>query len=672
MINNPKVNKILYGGDYNPEQWPEEIWEEDMRLFKLAKIDIVTLNVFNWATLQKNDDTYDFTLLDKVMNLVRDNGLKVCLATSTGAHPAWMAKKYPEILRVEFDGKKRKFGGRHNSCPNSPIYRKFSSALAEKISERYKNYDNIVSWHISNEYGGECYCENCENAFRHWLEEKYGTIEVLNKSWNTRFWGHTYYEFDEIVVPNLLSEHFTPDRTQFQGTTIDYKRFNSESLLNCYRLEYEAIRKHSDIQITTNLMANFKALDYYKWAKEMDFISLDSYPYYTTPYSEVAFSHSLMRSLKNGEPFALMEQTATVSNWQPVNTIKRPNVMRLQSYQAIANGSDTVMFFQMRKSVGAMEKFHGAIIEHAGHENTRVFREVMKLGDELERLGNQLLGSKIHTKVGIVFDWENWWALECSSGPSYRIQYEAEVQNYFKAFYEQHIPVDIVSVESDYSNYDVIVAPTLYMLKGDYHEKLRTFVRDGGTLLTTFLSGIVDEHDHVQIGGYPYVLRDILGIWVEEIDDIPENEENSFTLNGIQYPASIVCDVIHLEGARSMATFEKEYYATYPSITENQFGKGKAYYVGTRSSKDFYRMMTSIICKEKNISPIMETPEGVEITIREKENKKYLFILNHNKTEVEVILTYPCRDLLSDKKYNASDNIIMSKFDVYVLEILEG
>ena len=240
------VHEILYGGDYNPEQWPDEVWREDMRLLKKAHINEVTLNVFSWAALQPDEDTYDFSKLDKIMELVREHGLKVCMATSTGAHPAWMARKYPDILRTEADGRKRKFGGRHNSCPNSPTYRKYAQRLAEKLAERYQDYENIVAWHVSNEYGGACYCENCEKAFRRWLKRKYKTLDEVNRSFNTSFWGHTFYDWEDIVLPSGLSEHIVFDgveKTMFQGISLDYMRFMSDSILDCFCLEYDAIKK---------------------------------------------------------------------------------------------------------------------------------------------------------------------------------------------------------------------------------------------------------------------------------------------------------------------------------------------------------------------------------------------------------------------------------------------
>ena len=579
-----KVNKIVYGGDYNPEQWPEEIWADDMRLLKEANIDIVTLNVFSWAALQPSEETYDFSKLDKIMEMVRDNGLQVCLATSTGAHPAWMAKKYPDILRTEFNGLKRKFGGRHNSCPNSPTYEKYSVRLAQKIAERYRDYNNIVAWHISNEFGGECYCENCEKAFRVWLKKKYQTIENVNRAWNTAFWGHTFYDWDEIVLPNLLSEHFEQDRSQFQGITVDYKRFNSESILECYKREYDALKAITpDIPITTNLMGFYKPLDYKMWAKYMDVVSWDNYPSNEDSPAQIAMSHDLMRGINGGEPFLLMEQTPSVTNWLPYNALKRPGVMRLWSYQAVAHGSDSVMFFQMRRTVGACEKLHGAVIDHVGTNETRVFREVKALGAELKELGEQTLGAVTDAKAVIYFDWDNWWAIECSAGPNCDLKYKDEIYNYYQALYKLNIPVDIVGPEDDLGKYQLLIAPILYMTKTGYDEKIRTFVKNGGTFVTTFFSGIADEHDLIVTGGYPGKLRDIMGIWVEESDALPSGAENHFTYRGKAYPAKLLCDLSHLEGAEALSVYEEDFYAQMPAITKNQFGDGRAYYVAMKN-----------------------------------------------------------------------------------------
>lgn len=676
MIESDRVHKILYGGDYNPEQWPEEIWEEDMRLLKLAHIDIVTLNVFSWASLQPEENVYCFEKLDKIMDLVHKNGLKVCLATSTAVHPAWMARKYPDILRTEFNGMKRKFGGRHNSCPNSPAYRKYAGALAAKLAERYQNYDNIAAWHISNEFGGICYCENCERRFREWLKEKYHTIEEVNRAWDTAFWGHTFYDFDDIVTPNLLSEHFAPNRTTFQGISLDYRRFNSESILDCYRLEYDALHAVTpDIPITTNLMGTFPDLDYQMWAKYMDFISWDNYPANDTPVEETALRHDLMRGLKQGKPFALMEQTPSVTNWLPYNALKRPGVMRLWSYQAIAHGADTVMFFQMRRSIGACEKYHGAVIDHVGHENTRVFREIAELGAELDKIGSLTLGARTDAKAAVVFDWDNWWATGYSAGPSVNLRYCDEILNYYKAFHNLNIPVDIIGVNDELSGYSLVVAPLLYMIKPGHDERLRRFVHDGGHFLTTFFSGYVDEHDLVTVGGYPGKLRDILGIWVEEEDALPEDAANSFTYQDTSYPATLICDLLHTESAEALCAYEKDFYAGMPALTRNRFGQGTAYYVATRSNADFYRRFIGDICQEAGIEPIIgqltEAPGLIEVTERKNQNGTFLFFLNHDTEEHEIALNHAGTNILTDKVYQTGDGMKLPAKGVSIIQVKE-
>ena len=654
------VKKMLYGGDYNPEQWDEAVWEEDMRMFRLAGIDCVTLNVFSWAALQSDEVTYHFERLDKIMELVRKNNLKVVMATSTAAHPAWMAKKYPEVLRTEFNGMKRKFGSRHNSCPNSPVYQKYSVALARKLAERYGTYDNIVNWHISNEYGGECYCENCEKAFRVWLKEKYGSIEALNKAWNTSFWGHTFYDWDEIVVPNLQSEHFAQDRTTFQGISLDYRRFNSDSILHNYLGEYEAVKAVTPhIPVTTNLMGFYKALDYQKWAGYMDVVSWDNYPDPTDPPALVAMRHDLMRGLKQGAPFMLMEQTPSVTNWQSYNLLKRPGDMRLISYQAVAHGADTVMFFQMRRSIGACEKFHGAVIDHVGTENTRVFREVSQLGEELKQLGDTTLDSRTPSKAAMLVDWDNWWALEYSAGPSCDLKYMDELANYYTALYDNNISVDIISAQDPLDDYKVVIAPVMYMTKPGADEKIRKFVSEGGTFVTTFLSGLVDEHDLVITGGYPGKLRDILGIWVEETDALPSYMKNSFSWNGKDYDCGLICDIMHMENAQALACYDKDFYEGTPVLSKNEFGKGHAYYVATRAGQDFYADFLKKVLEEQGVEPVFKPCKGVEITLRRKEETNFLFFLNHNPQETVLIAEKPGTDLLTGKEYRPGDEIVL-------------
>jgi beta-galactosidase len=406
----------------------------------------------------------------------------------------------------------------------------------------------------------------------------------------------------------------------------------------------------------------------------MDIISWDNYPSADTPFSMTAFTHDLMRGLKGGKPFLLMEQTPSQQNWQPYNSLKRPGVMRLWSYQAVAHGADSVMFFQLRRSVGACEKYHGALIEHVGHEHTRVFRECAELGAELQKLGNRTLGSRLPSKVAIMYDWENRWAVEYSSGPSIALKYLDEIHKYYNALYELGIQCDIVSFEDDLSAYAVVLAPVMYMVKPGMKERIESFVNGGGTFVTTFFSGIVNENDIVTLGGYPGELRKVLGIWAEEIDALFPDQSNRIvmkeTLGSLQgeYKCSLLCDIIHSEGAEVLAVYGEDFYAGSPVLTRNRYGAGEAWYVASSPEASFLQGFLGALCSGCGIEPIPGKQPGVEVTLREKDGRSYLFVLNHNAEAVTVDLgSVQGTDLLKDKA--VAGKAELAGRDVMIVEI---
>ncbi|WP_324641444.1 beta-galactosidase [Enterococcus casseliflavus] len=661
-------DRILFGGDYNPNQWPKEIWEEDIRIFKKASINSATVNVFSWAKIQPSENCYDFEELDQIIEKLSTEGFDIVLATSTAALPAWMFKKYPEVARTDYDGRHHKFGQRHNVCPNSLVYQKYAERLATKLAERYGENPQVTCWHINNEYGGECYCDNCEKAFRVWLKDKYHTIEALNKAWNMEFWGHTVYEWDEIVLPNALSEGIGYDKTAFAGISIDYRRFNSDSLLKNYMMERDAIRKiDPTTPITTNLMGTFKGLDYFKWAKEMDLVSWDNYPSYNTPWSLVAMTHDLMRGLKQ-QPFMLMEQTPSQQNWQPYNSLKKPGQMRAQSYQTIAHGADTIQYFQLRRSIGACEKFHGAVIEHVGHEDTRVFRETAALGAELAQLSD-IIGTQTQAQVAVIFDWDNYWALEYTSGPTVDLKYVEQIHRYYRYFYEQNIAVDLVPVDADLSKYKLVAAPVLYMIKEGMQERLTDFVMQGGALLTTYMSGIVDQSDNVHLGGYPGPLRELAGIWVEEIDALAPEQSNGVSLvnEELTGTSNLVSDLIHLENAEALAHYTSNFYAGMPAVTKNTFGDGTVYYFGGQLADQLQDQLFKTIVEESDITPVIEEATKLEIACRENEEAKFFVIINfHEEAQPLPEMFVGKTDLLTGKVL--SSEMMLTQYTTYIVK----
>ena len=661
--------RIMHGGDYNPEQWPEDIWDEDVKLMGEAHVNVATLPVFGWVSLQPDEDTWTFEWLDKVIDKLWAGSVSVCLATATASQPAWLDRKYPDVLTVGQDGRRRKHGNRHSFCPNSPNFRRLSVGLARKLAERYGSHPALVVWHVGNEYGGTCYCDLCAEAFREWLQARYGSLEEVNKRWYTTFWGHTFTDWAQIETPTRNGEG------SLQALTLDYDRFQSQSLLNCYKAEAAALREATpNIPITTNFMGSFKTLDYYQWAKEVDIVSWDSYPGKDAPPADMAFQHDLMRGLKDGQPFLLMEQTPSQQNWQAHNALKRPGVMRLWSYQAMAHGADSIMYFQWRRGRGATEKYHGAVVEHVGTSQPRVFQEVAALGKELEKLGTRTLGGRVPARVAVLFDWENWWAIEYSSGPSIDLKYVPQCQSFYRALHGLGIATDVVSPESDLSHYDLVIAPVLYMVKPGIAEKLEAFTQAGGTFVTTFFSGIADETDLVYLGGYPGPLRSLLGIWSEEIDALTPTQANSVVFAtpfgdlADSYPCRLLCDRVHSEGAQVLATYGSDFYAGEPAVTVNAFGQGQAYYLATALAPDALTGFLRKLCADKGITPALaDLPPKVEAVPRiSPDGKTLLYVLNHAAEAVTVALpdgTYT--DLLTNQ--TLSGNVELPGYGVWIL-----
>ena len=448
----------------------------------------------------------------------------------------------------------------------------------------------------------------------------------------------------------------------------------TDSTIECFVNEYQAIKEVTpDLMVSTNISGYIKKLDQFKFAEYVDIVSWDNYPQPQHRMSLVAFKHDLMRGLKGGRPYILAEQTPSSQNWQPYNLLKRPGVMRLLSYQALARGADTVMFFQMRQSKAGVEKLHGAVISHAGHERTRVFRECAQLGAELKNIGASFLDSRVTAKVAVMFDWDNWWAVELSSGPSRDLQYLDQVEKYYHALWKLNVPVDIVRPDSDLSKYDLVLAPLLYMTKPGTAENIENYVREGGTFVTTFFSGMVDENDHIILGGYPGELKDVLGIWVEEIDGLLPEMKNGMVMKGPlgelngTYECGLICDLLHLRGAEALAVYAADFYAGRPCLTRNQFGKGTAYYVASDPEQPFIDGFVKYLCDLKGIKAPLEVPPGVEVTQREKESRRFTFVLNHNETAVEIDLgEKACFDLVTQTEKRG--RVRLAGRDVLILE----
>jgi len=583
---------MLHGGDYNPEQWlayKDAIWEEDMRLAKLAHINTLSVGIFSWTQLEKEDGVYTFGWLDEVMDKLAENGMKAVLATPSGARPAWLAQKYPEVLRVTADRHPMRYGERHNHCPSSPEYRRKVASLNEALADRYKDHPALGLWHVSNEYGGDCHCPLCQERFRAFLKKRYGTLEALNAAWWTAFWSHTYTDWSQIESPGPYGEQSLP------ALNLSWKRFTTEQYIDFYRAEVEPLKRITpDVPCTTNFMRFFTTVDYYRFARELDVVCWDNYPRIQNDetdwqvFCETSFQHDWFRGML-GKPFLMMESSPSATNWQPVGKLRRPGVTELIGQQAIAHGSDSVQYFQFRKGRGSSEQFHGAVVDHVGHEDTRVFAEVAQTGADIARL-DAVVGAAVPAKAALLFDVENLWALQYING--YRNVekdkgYEKTVLEHYRALRTLGVDVDVVDSTYDLTGYALVSAPMLFMLRPGMAEKLEAFVRAGGVLLTTYMTGTIDEEGLCFTGGFPGPLMETTGVWQEEVDSLYDGDANSFIWRGKTYRADLYCELVHLRGAQTQAQYQQDFYAGFPALTCRDLGKGRAYHLACHAEEAF-------------------------------------------------------------------------------------
>ena len=647
----PSFPNLIHGADYNPEQWDSSIWDRDMELMQQANCNEMTVGIFAWSTLEPREGEYDFSFLDTVIEKIGAAGGRVILATPSGARPRWLAEKYPEVLRVNAHGDREHFRARHNHCFTSPVYRKKVRAINTRLAQRYGNNDTVIAWHISNEYSGQCHCPLCAEAFREYLKEKFhGDIRELNKAYWTTFWSHTYDSFDQIEPPGELTE------TGIHGLNLDWNRFVTQQTISFIENEIAPIREHCPhLPVTTNMMYEFPELDYHKVAQVLDFASWDSYPEWhsgddTVTAQKTAFWHDVYRSLKK-KPFLLMESTPSLVNWKPYNKPKAPGLDTLSSLQAVFHGSDSVQYFQWRKSRGSSEKLHGAVVGHDGTADTRVFASVRCTGEVLKKI-NRVAGSLTEAPVALILDWENLWALsDCQGYAQKDKKYFETCYAYHRVFWERGINCDIVAPDADLSSYKLVVAPMLYLTSQTTAENLRAFVAKGGTLYGTYMTGTADENDLCHLGGIPGCgLKEVFGITAEEIDTLYPQEVRHAMIDGQLHRLVDYCETIRLRGAQVLSSYADGYYQGTPAVTCHSFGEGSAIYQACRDEGSLKAVILEELLQRLGIHSevVGELPHGVTCHSRTDGQNTYVFLENYLDSEAPAVqLRQPMTDVLT-------------------------
>nr|WP_234442469.1 beta-galactosidase [Streptomyces sp. FxanaA7] len=630
---------IAYGGDYNPEQWPEEVWAEDMALMREAGVNMVSVGIFSWALLEPSEGVHDFSRMDKILDLLHENGIAADLATPTACPPAWFFRAHPEALPVDKDGRTLSYGSRQTFCPSSPAYRTAALRIAGALAERYADHPAVAMWHVHNEYGchnDACYCDTSAAAFRTWLKAKYGNdLNALNHAWGTTFWSQWYYDWEEVIPPRATGADPNPTHQ------LDWRRFCSDELLSLFTAERDVLRTAApDTPATTNFMVmhNFDKLDYWRWAPELDIVSNDHYLLSTDPESEVdiALCGDLVRSLAGGRPWLLMEHSTGAINWQPVNRAKGPGEMRRNALAHVAHGADGIAYFQWRAAKAGAEQWHSAMLPHAG-TGSQIWQDVVRLGADLAALA-EVRGSTSPAQVAIIWDWDARWAMELPCQPSGELRFQDLVRDWYTPLWKAGVAVDFVRPDSpDLDRYQLVLAPSLYLVDDEGAANLAAFVEHGGTLAVGFHSGAVDENCHVRLGGYPGAFREILGVHGDEL--FPLLPGQTVGLAG-RIPQDATADLwterLRLAGAEAVATYADGPLVGVPAVTRHAHGRGTAWYVATHPDSATLAAVLERIRQDAGVRPECEVPTGVEVVRRRGADADYLFLIDHAGHGAEV------------------------------------
>ncbi|MEU5954616.1 beta-galactosidase [Streptomyces sp. NPDC047525] len=643
---------LAFGGDYNPEQWPETVWREDMALMREAGVTMVSVGIFSWALLEPSPGTHDFGWLDRVMDLLHENGIRADLGTPTVAPPAWFYRAHPDALPVTAEGVRYEFGSRGAICHSNTAYREASAAITEQLARRYAEHPALAMWHVHNEYGvpvSACYCESCAAHFRVWLRAAYGSVDAVNEAWGTAFWGQRYGSFEEIEPPRVTPTVGNP------AQALDYRRFADATLRENFVRERDILHRLAPgTPVTTNFMTALSqcdSLDYWAWGREVDLVTNDHYLITDGRRTHVnlAMAADLTRSVAGGAPWLLLEHSTSGVNWQPRNPAKAPGQMARNSLAHVARGSEGALFFQWRQSRRGAEKFHSAMLPHAGTDS-RVWREVVELGASVGELAS-LKSTRTVADVAMLWDWHSWWAQSLQWRPSEDHDARERADTFYEALYDRHLTVDFAHPEADLSAYPLVVVPALYLATEAAALNLKEYVAQGGTLLVSYFSGIVDEHDAVHPGPCPGALRDVLGLTVEEFSPLLDGRSVRITgPGGTELTGDVWTEFVVPRGAETVWTYADGLTAGRPAVTRHRIGDGTAWYVSTRLTARDLDALLADACADAGVTERPELPRDVEVVTRRGGSGTYVFAINHTESEAKVPLDAHGTELLTGER----------------------
>lgn len=629
------------GVDYYPEQWDASLLEQDLDTIVELGCNVIRIAEFSWHLMEKQEGQYDFSFFDRVIEKAKERNLKVIMGTPTATIPAWLAKKHPDILSEFEGGKKRAFGGRHVYCFNSPHMYAYSEKIIRELVEHYKDEESIVAWQIDNEIGHEgsdvCYCENCQKAFQTYLSKKFaGDMDALNETYGTTFWSQEYNTFDEIPTPSETITTHNPALRQ------DWERFRSQSIVDFMAFQAKLIKEISPEAV---VMHDFpggglgKHVDYSKVAKTLDQAAYNNYPVWggqkepIAPH-EIAFALDYIRGLK-GENFWITEAIMGAQGHDVTGFLPRPNQAKMWSYQSMAHGADSLMYFRYRGATKGAEQFCYGIID-ADNVKRRKFYEVQSFFHDIIKY-REAMEAPVKNEAAIVYDYD--------SLASFRIQRQsilldpaAEMQKFYKAFYDQNVGVDVIPEDREFSSYKVVILPQMIITKPEMEEKVEAFVKNGGTVIVTYRHAVKDADNNVPFGEtLPVHYNALAGLTVEETESLQDYDAfpvvGSGVFEGVEGTGGIFRDMIKVQDAEVLFRYADAFYQEFAAVTRKQTGRGTLYYVGCGLEEKITKLLMEQVMRDCHFQ-MVPSEEGLEIVTRGNEKQKVTMYINHNAKEV--------------------------------------
>ena len=679
---------MYFGVDYYPEHWvfpyggtdknPEAQWENDADLMVQAGINVVRMGEFAWGLCEREEGKYYFDWLKRVMGIMGKHGIQVVLATPTSAPPIWLAKKYPGILPLDERGLSKHEGTRRAVCFNSDVYWNYCKKIVEEMAKALGHQPQLIAWQVDSGIGGNLtewsFNEDTRLEWQNWLKLKYETVKKLNDHLGLRYYGQVVSAFDQVPMPMDAPTAHNP------ALVLDWARFSSDTIVAFLTMQADVLRELTPkVPITTNLRALERRFDHFDVAKAMDFVSIESKAAIKSRAAELACDIDFLRSLKKDNirtpdgdcGFWVIEQKAGQVNWQDVNSLVRPGVLRLFSYQLLSRGASGVLYYHWRQPRIGNEKFFGAVLPHHIQTDSRVFKEISQIGEELKLLAPAIKGTRVVAEACILYSHDSDWALQQPMQPNRHFNLREHIQLFYTALHDRNISVDFARPTEDLSKYKLVFVPSLHLMSGGEADMLKLYVQNGGTVVATFNTGLVDEHNMAPETGFPHDLTDLFGLEVLEFDPLPPGEENHLTFKGTfpashLHPARIWCDIIQPKECQVLATYSKDFYSGRPAMTLNTFGLGKAIYIGTQSHQHFYHDLVTWLRQVCNLHPLLKVPDTVQVSMREKEGTKVYFLLNHQNSSVRIQFYKPMHDFLTGNTF--SGNYDLPPHGVLVLD----